>query len=295
VSADDKKAHETKIAELEKQVSKLEDEVDPLRKKFLAAAKEAAQKAPAATRDAIGPAIVNLRQAVDDASIADGAAAVRFPLAIKSLPDSLQEVVPVFVADIVEEQTGHRPTMSGFHPDIKLDGTDVKLTINGLGSDDLGKLSIGDLTSQTLDRSKKWVVHAVTIIAAVSSTKDSLGFEEDTLDALIDGFSAGGWKKAECAKIPDEKDPKVASATAKVHVHVAANAAKTGVAEKQGAKVTAGATGPTTNTTPSKGTTPAKGGSKKPGKSPASGGANASKASTDGPSQAPMRLEDFKP
>ncbi|MGH7295841.1 MAG: hypothetical protein ACRELB_12940, partial [Polyangiaceae bacterium] len=245
-SAEDKKTHDKNIDELEKKVSKLEDEVDPLRKKVLVAAKEAAQQAPAPARDAIGPALVNLREAVDDASIADGAAAVRFPLAIKSLPDSLQEVVPVFVADIVEEQTGHRPTMSGFHPDIKLDGTDVKLTLNGIGSDDLGKISLGDLTSQTLDRTKKWVVHALTIIAAVSSTKDSLSFEEDTLDALLDGFAAGGWKRAEAAKIPGESDPSVASATAKVHVHIAASAPATGVAEAQG-KVTAGATGPSTS------------------------------------------------
>ena len=71
---------------------------------------------------------MNLRQAVDDASIADGAAAVRYPLAITSITDSVKEMVPVFVADIVEEQTGKRPSMQGFKPDVKLDGTDVKLT-----------------------------------------------------------------------------------------------------------------------------------------------------------------------
>ena len=301
----DKTEHQKTIDELEKKVSKLEDEVDPLRKKFLAAAKEAAQKAPGGTRDAIGPALVNLRQAVDDASIADGAAAVRFPLAIKSLPDSIQEVVPVFVADIIEEQTGHRPTMNGFKPDIKLDGTDVKLTINGLGSDDLGKLSIGDLTTQTIDRTKKWVGHALTIIASVASTKDALSFEEDTLDALLDGFAAGGWKKADAAKIPDEKDPKVASATAKVHVHLTATAsAKTGVTEAQ-PKTTAGATGPKsttqTNGTTGAGSKPAKGdkgSSKKPGKTPTTAGSSPSTSKvvvTGGPSSAPVRPEDFNP
>jgi hypothetical protein len=236
VSDEDKKEHEKTIDELKKRVSGLEDEVDPLRKKFLAAAKEAAQKAAPNARDAVGPVLVNLRQAVDDASIADGAAAVRYPLAIKSLPDSVLEVVPVIVADIVEEQTSNRPIMNGFKPDVKLDGMDVKLTLNGLGPDDLGKLSLGDLTTEAISRTKQWVVHAVTLFAAVSSTKDQLSFEQDTLDALLEGFTASGWKKTAAATIPGGDDPKVASAkAAKPHARKAALAAKVGVAEAQAA------------------------------------------------------------
>ena len=225
---EDKKEHDKTIDELKTKVSKLEDEVDPLKKKFLEAAKTAAGKASADTRKAVGPVLANLRQAVDDASIADGAAAVRYPLALKSLPDSVLEVVPVIVADIVEEQTGSRPIMNGFKPDVKLDGTDVKLTLNGLSADDLGKLSIGDLTTEAISRTKKWVIHAVTLIAAVSSTKDALSFEQDTLDALLDGFAANGWTRTAAATIPGGDDPKVASATAaKPHAHKAASAAKT--------------------------------------------------------------------
>ncbi|HEY1691137.1 MAG TPA: hypothetical protein VGG39_03195 [Polyangiaceae bacterium] len=235
VSDEDKKEHDKTVDELKDKVSKLEDEVDPLKKKFLEAAKDAAKKAPASARDAVGPVLVNLLQAVDDASIADGAAAVRFPLALKSLPDSVLEVVPGIVADIVEEQTGNRPIMSGFKPDVKLDGTDVKLTLNGLGQDDLGKLSLGDLTKEAVSRTTTWVGHAVTIIGSVSSTKDKLSFEEDTLDALLDGFAAGGWKKTAAATIPGSDDPKVASAAAaKPHAHRRAGAAaKVGVAEAQ--------------------------------------------------------------
>jgi hypothetical protein len=236
-SDEDKKEHDKNVDELKKKVSGLEDEVDPLRKKFLAAAKDAAQKAAPSARDAVGPVLVDLRQAVDDASIADGAAAVRYPLALKSLPDSVLEVVPVLVADIVEEQTGSRPIMNGFKPDVKLDGMDVKLTLNGLSPDDLGKLSLGDLTTETISRTKKWVIHAVTLIAAVSSTKDSLSFEQDTLDALLEGFTASGWNRTVAATIPGGDDPKVASATAaKPHAHRAASAAKVGVAEAQAAQ-----------------------------------------------------------
>jgi len=305
---EDKKTHDKNIDDLKKKVSKLEEEVDPLRTKFLAAAKDAAQKAPANARDAVGPVLVNLRQAVDDASIADGAAAVRYPLALKSLPDSVTEVVPVFVADIVEEQTGHRPIMNGFKPDVKLDGMDVKLTLNGLGPDDLGKLSLGDLTSETLNRTKKWVVHAITLIGAVSSTKDTLSFEQDTLDALLDGFAANGWKKAEAAKIPGGDDPRVASATAKVHAHgKASSGVKAGVAEAQGAKV------PTKTTATAKGTGPATKAASKPttkkptkstttpGTTPATTAASSAGAAvkaavtTATTSPAPMRPEDFNP
>ncbi len=300
---EDKKGHDKTIDDLKKKVSKLADEVDPLKKKFLAAAKDAAQKAPTASRDAVGPVLANLRQAVDDASIADGAALVRYPLALKSLPDSVQEVVPVFVADIVEEQTGHRPIMSGFKPDVKLDGTDVKLTLNGLGPDDLGKLSLGDLTTETLSRTKNWVVHAITLIGAASSTKDTLSFEEDTLDALLDGFAANGWKKAEAAKIPGMDDPKVASATAKVHAHLKAGAsAKSGVAEAQGkVPATAKGTGPKNGDPPAKGAKPTTG--KKPGKTTpptttstrATGKAPATTVTTTAATPAPMRPEDFNP
>ncbi len=180
--------------------------------------------------------LVNLRQAVDDACIADGAAAVRYPLAITSIVDSVRDVVPVIVADIVEEQTGKRPSMNGFKPDVKVDGTDVKLTLNGLSQDDLGKLSLGDLTKEAIARTTKWVLHAVTLIGAVSSTKDTLSFEQDTLDALLDGFTASGWKRTAAATIPGGDDPKVASATAaKPRAHKAPSAAKVGVAEAQAA------------------------------------------------------------
>jgi hypothetical protein len=280
VSDEDKKEHDKTIDELKKKVSGLEDEVDPLRKKFLAAAKSAAQKAEANARDAVGPVLVNLRQAVDDASIADGAAAVRYPLALKSLPDSVLEVVPVIVADIVEEQTGSRPIMNGFKPDVKLDGTDVKLTLNGLSPDDLGKLSLGDLTTEAISRTKKWVIHAVTLIAAVSSTKDSLSFEQDTLDALLEGFTASGWKKTAAATIPGGDDAKVASATAaKPHAHRAASAAKVGVAEAQAA---AKAAAPAT-TTPSKTDKPTKTTTGKPGTDPPPAAAPETSATVEAP------------
>ena len=49
-SDEDKKEHDKTIDGLKERVSKLENEVEPLRKKFLEAAKEAARKAPARRR-----------------------------------------------------------------------------------------------------------------------------------------------------------------------------------------------------------------------------------------------------
>jgi hypothetical protein len=282
VSDADKKAHDKNVDDLKAQKSKKEDEVDPLKKKFLASCKDAAAQTPADKRDAVAAALVNLRQAVDDASIADGAAAVRYPMAVTSLVDSVKQVVPVIVADIVEEQTGHRPLMQGFKPDVSLDGTDVKITINGLSKDDLGKISLGDLTTETIGRTKDWVVHALGLLGAISATKDRLSFEQDTLDALLDGFAKNGWKRVEPVVIPLATDPKVMSATAKVRPHVKAAPAMppVGVAESQPAKPIAAPVATSKAPTPSKA-------------SPSKAASKAQTASSPLP-PAPMRIEDFK-
>jgi hypothetical protein len=302
----DKKEHDKTIDELKKTLSKLEDDVTPLRKKFLETAKGAAAKVSPDARDAVGAALVSLRQAVDDAAIANGAAAVRYPLALKSIPDSAKEMIPIVVADIVEEQTGHRPTLSGFHPDVKLDGTDIQVTINGLSPGDLGKLSLGDVTTQTLDRSKKWVVHVVTLLGTVSSTQEQLSFEQDTLDALLDGFTSGGWKRPDAPKLPAWDDAKVGTAVAKAHTRVGTSP-KAGVAETQGSKGGKGTKTAAVKTATTKRVdkTPAPSTSKKPAPKGTGPTAKPTAASptptaasptpTPAADHAPARLEDFSP
>jgi hypothetical protein len=294
VSDADKKAHDKNVDDLKAQKSKKEDEVDPLKKKFLASVKDAAAQTPADKRDAVAAALVNLRQAVDDASIADGAAALRYPMAITSMLDSVKQMVPVYVADIIEERTGKRPSMQGFKPDISLNGTDVSITINGLSKDDMGKISIGDLTTQTIGRTKDWVVHTLGLLGAISSTKDHLNFEQDTLDAMLDGFAKNGWKRIEPVQIPLATDPKVMTATAKIRPHVKPSAAATtpaiGVAAAQPATPAAAAVAPApapSGKSP-KATAMAKVTAKKP-----VAAAPAAPAATPGP-PAPMRIEDFK-
>jgi hypothetical protein len=202
VSDSEKADHKKTIADLKKQADDLDKAVGPLQEAFLKGAKDFAAKAQPDVRTKVGVALVNLRQALDDAEISNGAAAVRYPLAITSIPGALKSQIPVIVADVVEEQTGHRPTLQGFHPDVSLDGTDVKLTINGLSKDDLGKLSIGDLTTETVSRATKWVGRVATLLAVVSTNKETLSFEEGTLDAILDGFKSGGWTRPTPTTIP---------------------------------------------------------------------------------------------
>lgn len=289
----DKKAHDKNIDDLKKQKSAKEDEVDPLKKKFLEAAKDTAGKTPADARDAVASALVNLRQAVEDATIADGAAAVRYPLAVTSMLDSVKQMVPVFVADIIEEQTGKRPSLQGLQPSVTLDGMTPAITLNGLSKDDMGKISMGDLTTETVSRTKNWIGHALGLLGSISATKDELSFEEDTLDALLDGFAKNGWKRIDPVKIPEQTDPKVMMATAKVRPHVKPGTPPVGVAEAQAAKTTPAAAPAPDATAPKaiKAGKGAKTSAKKPAAAPAAQPAP-QPASTD---HAPVRPEDFNP
>ncbi len=300
----DKKAHDQTIDDLEAQKSKKEDEVDPLKAKFVAAAKDAAGKTPADARDAVGPALVNLRQAVEDASIADGAAAVRYPLALQSMVDSVKAVVPEIVADLVEEQTGTRPSMQRLHPDVTLDGLEPKITLDGLSASDLGKIGVGELTTQTVVRTKDWLVHTVALLAAISATKDHLSFEEDTLDAMLDGFAKNGWTRVAAATIPEATDPKVASAAPKAHPHKRpASSPAVGVAEAQASKVAPpAAASPAKRTSADRSSAAA---TRAPAHAPraprarpaprAAAAAPAASAPPGGHSTAPMRPDDFNP
>ena len=293
VSDADKKAHDKNVDDLKAQRSKKEDEVSPLEKKFLAGCKDAAAQTAPDKRDAVAAALVNLRQAVEDATISDGAAAVRYPLTLSGILDSVKAMVPVLVADLIEEQTGKRPSTQGLQPSVTLDGMTPSITINGLSKDDLGKISIGDLTAQTVIRTKDWLGHALALYASISSTKNKLSFEEDTIDALLDGFAKNGWKRIDPVKIPEATDPKVLTATAKIRPHVRpdapASAPAVGVASTQPANAPVAAPAPTP---PAKG---AKGAPKAGAKKPTAPTAAAPAPAPTPGSAAPMRPEDFNP
>lgn len=199
----EKKEHKTKVEALEKKVDPLSDEAEKLAKEFVPKVKAAASKAPAETRERFGPVLVALKQAVDDADISNGAAAIRYPLAASTLLDSAKQMASVYVADVVEEKTGKRPSTQGITPGVTLEGGDVKITLNGLSSSDLGKLSIGDVTTEVASRTGKWVKHATGLLGSISATKGTLEFEDDVLSALLDGFKGAGYAVPAPIAIPD--------------------------------------------------------------------------------------------
>jgi hypothetical protein len=198
----DKAALKAKVKELEAKVDPAEKEINELTKAFAPKANEAAKKTAPELRAALGPMLVNLKQAVEDANTANSAAVVRYPLAARSLPDSAKSMAMVYVADIIEEQTGKRPTLTGLTPGVKLDGGDVQITLNGLSASDLGKLSVGDVTKETAKRTGVWVKHALGLLGSISATKDVLTFEGDVIQALIDGFSAAGFAPPAAPTVP---------------------------------------------------------------------------------------------
>ena len=203
ISDSDKKGNKTTIEGLEKQVSMMEKEADKLAEAFIPKAKAAATKAAPEVREKFGTVLVNLRQAVDDAKTSNGAAAVRYPMAATTLVDSTKAMAAVFVADVIEEKTGKRPSMAGFQPGVTMEGGKVAITLNGLSASDMGKISMGELTAEVATRTTKWVGHAAGLLGTISATKDMLQFEDDVLAALIDGFKAGGWNPPQATTIPD--------------------------------------------------------------------------------------------
>jgi hypothetical protein len=206
----DKAAHKEKIAGLEKKVEAMEAEAKGLQKELVQAVSAASAKASPEVRERYGVAFVNLRQAVEDAEISNGAAALRYPLAVPTLLQSTEEMVHVYVADVIEEKTGKRPETRGLQPGVTLEGGKVQITLNGLSPDDMGKLSIGDVLGETSKRTQAWVSRALGLLGTISANKEVLAFERDVLDAVLVGWKAGGWNPPPSPVIPVITPPRPA-------------------------------------------------------------------------------------
>src|SRR5208283_2616490 len=112
--------------------------------------------------------------------------------AIPGLQNTLKGTVISFIVEYVEEKTGKIVDTSKISPDVKLDGMTPTITINGLGTDDLGKLSIGDLTSAIVDKTKKFVVDAFGLPSRVGRVSEMLSLESKVLGAMLDGLKTSG-------------------------------------------------------------------------------------------------------
>jgi hypothetical protein len=202
-SAEDKADHTSTLAKLQKMQSDSEAEVAPLETALLASARDAAAKASPDVQQKLGPAIANMLQALSDADVANSAAALRYPMALTSLPSSVKAVVPGIVGDILQEKTGHHVALDGkLDVTVALHGTDVDVTLAGLEPKDLGAVKMDELTKETVVRTSKWALHAVGLLGAVSATKQSLAFETHVLTQIMDGFAPAGGVDALAVKVP---------------------------------------------------------------------------------------------
>jgi hypothetical protein len=200
-SDDDKNRLSKENDDLNSQVDKLEEKVDPLMDKLIDAARDSAGKAQlGGDGTKVVKVVARLRQAIDDAKTSNGSALVGYPRAIPGLQNTLRGTVISFVLEYIEEKTGKVVDTSKVDPQVTLDGTTPNITINGLGPDDLGKLSIGELTSAVLDKTKQFVSDAFALPARVGRVGEMLTLEGKILNAMQDGL------KSEGLTPPDLKD-----------------------------------------------------------------------------------------
>jgi hypothetical protein len=192
-SDDDKTRLGKENDDLSSQIDKLEAQVDPLQDKLIAAAKDSASKAQLGSDGTkVVTVVARLQQAVSDAKISNGSALVGYPRAIPGLQSTIKGTVVSFVVEYIEETTGKIVDTSHVQPDVKLDGMTPTITINGLGKDDLGKMSLGDLTSAVVDKTKQFVSDAFGLPSRVGRVGELLTLEAKVLDAILDGLKADG-------------------------------------------------------------------------------------------------------
>jgi hypothetical protein len=237
VTPDDKKSHQDAQAKLEKTKSEKEDALGPIQKTFVDSIKAIAAKVPADQQDKYRPAIANLLAALDDASVADGAALVGYPMALPGLKDTnmLMGVVKGIASDVLEEKLGTLPTgAAAMKVEVTVNGNGLDAKISGIADADLGSLNMGDLVKETVTRSGKWFVHALTLPAAINSTENAVSFEHDVLRAINAGFNPPAAGMVLVVEIPAADSPLVMSAAPAAHLSFGAKAKVGGSASAGG-------------------------------------------------------------
>ena len=252
VSPADKKTHEDQAKTLEKQADAADAALTPLRKTFLGQVKDACAKLPTEDKARYAPAVASLLQALDDADMANSAAALKYPLVIKGLPDALKKIVPNIAMEVVEEQTGVRPNLANLKVGITMSGGTPSVTLDGLG--DVGALQPAEVIKRTATRSMAWFTHTLTLLATIATTKDRINFERETLTQMQAAFAPAA-PSLVIVKIPAYDSPEVTKATPSKSVSlVSLKRAKLSAAAPADAKPSA-ARPPTSATAPAKGST----------------------------------------
>jgi hypothetical protein len=189
LSASDKEAHEKKKKDLDEQIDKSEAEYKPKVDAFLIKLKGDSGKAPDDAKKQLSVALVALRRAIDDAKIANSVALMRYPLAMPGMPQELKTQAKRIVADVIEDRTGHRPSLDKFDPDIKLEGGTVKVTLNGLPPDALMSLKPEQIIVDVTTRAKDYALKVILLTPYVAETQVLLDLEADVIKNTMDGLS----------------------------------------------------------------------------------------------------------
>jgi hypothetical protein len=211
ISDAEAKQHEAAAQELSRRIDTTEDALERATKAYVAACRVAASQVPAAVRDRFLVAIVNLRQAVRDANRANAAAVMQYaelvPRVVRNpigFKDVLIEVAKANVSDYVFERTGKRVKLSGLKPALTFDDGKVAIVLNGLSLEDIGEVDLAELIGETVMRTELFAGRAATLLVTTSESGESLDFEADVLDGILDGFADAGCKPGEPAQIASQ-------------------------------------------------------------------------------------------
>lgn len=196
-------AHEKAIADFEAQIDQKEEAFNPLLEALVTKVKAKAAALSAEDRNVVAPFIYNLSAALGDARTAAQAANVRYPLAATGMSDDVKKSAARFAADSVEDQIGVRPDLTGLSPDVTLDGTDVKLTLNNVPAEKIGDIKVDQLVADTTTKTTVYFGRALGLIGFNEETLSRLKVQNEILDAWVEGLAAGGPPSGKISKISD--------------------------------------------------------------------------------------------
>lgn len=188
----DAAAHEKTIADLEKQIDDKEASFEPLVEDLVGKIKTASAGLSAEDKATLTPFVASLRVAVGDAIAANQAAIVRYPLATPGISDDVQKAAARFAADSVEDQIGARPDLTGIQPDVKLEGTDVKLTLNNVPAEKIGDIKVDQLVADTSTRTTTYFGRTLSLLGYTEEVNTRLELQEKILEAWVEGLGASG-------------------------------------------------------------------------------------------------------